>query len=275
VIAWAAVFAWRSPEGLPTPAGYEDAVAPRMAPPVSDTPTHVVRLEAGSGGAVLLFGARHSRDAEDPQIIEIAKRWAEFEPTLALVEGRLGFLLPGVMDPVAQYGESGAVAALARRSGVPHYTWEPETSAEIAGVVEAVGPDIASAYFITRPLLGQRRFGPHEDADSMAEALIAERGRWPGLDGRIATIEDLDRIWTGAVQADQDWREVDDQWGWPGRIAEAAAAAGHVRDDHLLRLILDAVSRGERVFAVAGTSHALKLEPVLKERIQPGPSGSP
>jgi hypothetical protein len=38
---------------------------------------------------------------------------------VALVEGRLGFLLPGFMDPVAAYGETGAVAALARADGLP------------------------------------------------------------------------------------------------------------------------------------------------------------
>jgi hypothetical protein len=40
--------------------------------------------------------------------------------------------------------------------------------------------------------------------------------------------------------------------------------ANIIRDRHFFAILLDLVKKGERVFAVAGSSHAVKLEPALK-----------
>src|SRR5512145_2570332 len=47
---------------------------------------YVVECAAGEG-RVVLFGAAHTRDPEDPQIAEIERRFADLAPTAALVEG--------------------------------------------------------------------------------------------------------------------------------------------------------------------------------------------
>jgi len=82
-----------------------------------------VKVQASPGG-LLLFGAAHTRDAADPELAMLDREWGAFRPTVALVEGRLGFLFPHLMDPVAEYGEMGATAARARAGDVPLYTWE-------------------------------------------------------------------------------------------------------------------------------------------------------
>jgi len=43
--------------------------------------------------------------------------------------------------------------------------------------------------------------------------------------------------------------------------------ANQVRDRHAARVILDLLTKGERVFALAGGSHAVKQEPVLRAGI--------
>jgi hypothetical protein len=43
----------------------------------------------GRGPARMLYiGARHTSEARDPQLAEIERLWAEFQPTVALCEGR-------------------------------------------------------------------------------------------------------------------------------------------------------------------------------------------
>lgn len=267
-LAWAGLTSWRSPPLLDAPAGLDALQAPRIPAPASDVATYAYTL-GGSAGAVLMFGARHTRDPDDPAIAGIARAWDEFGPTVALVEGRLGFLLPPFMDPVATYGEGGEVVRLARRAGIPVFSWEPTRAAEVATVVAAVGRERAAAFFITRPMLSSARFGAPADYEAEARALIAERGQWPGLDGVIATVADLDRTWRDAVGPEgPDWRGASDEYGWPGPFAAAALAAGGARDDHLLRLAVERVNRGERVFVIAGTGHALLLEDALREAIE-------
>src|SRR5690242_10854398 len=85
----------------------------------------------GDKGAVLMYGAEHTRDPQDPQIPDIEREWNEFDPTVALVEGRLDFLIEGFMDPVAVLGEGGWVNKLARDQGVPVYSWELPREQEV------------------------------------------------------------------------------------------------------------------------------------------------
>jgi hypothetical protein len=49
-------------------------------------------------GAVVVFGAEHTKDPNDPQIVRIDQQWRDLRPSAALVEGRLGFLAPDVSD---------------------------------------------------------------------------------------------------------------------------------------------------------------------------------
>lgn len=48
--------------------------------------------------------------------------------------------------------------------------------------------------------------------------------------------------------------------------------ANIIRDRHFFAILLDLVKKGERVFAVAGSSHAVKLEPALNAALTPATS---
>ena len=58
-----------------------------------------------ASGAVLIYGAEHTRNPQDAQIADIATRWRVFAPTVALVESDLGMMFPAFMDPVETFGE--------------------------------------------------------------------------------------------------------------------------------------------------------------------------
>src|SRR4051794_23357754 len=140
VVTGIGALAWRSPPfydapvvALPVP-----IMTSKQYDSVSETHPrpYVVTIE-NERGSLVLFGAAHTRDTADPQLDSLRALWAAVRPTVALVEGRLGFLLPGFMDPVAAYGEMGAVAALARAEGLPIYSWEPRREWEIARMLDS------------------------------------------------------------------------------------------------------------------------------------------
>jgi hypothetical protein len=225
---------------------------------------YIVRIS----DAVILFGAEHTMDPANGQIDSIRSLWKEFSPTTALVESRLGFLFRWVQDPVARYGESGLVYDLAKQEGIPCYTWEPPVEAEVAWVLKSYPQKRVALFYILRPYFGQRKFSTPDDPDRMVTGTIGRRTQWKGLEGSIASVAEIDSIWKADFAGGKDWRDTDDRYGWPGYLNEIAAVSNAFRDEHAVRVILQLVRNGERVFAVCGSSHAVKLERALRSTLQ-------
>jgi hypothetical protein len=212
---------------------------------------------------VLLFGAEHTKDPKDPQLVHIRQLWNEFRPTVALVEGRLGFLFRWTMDPTENYGESGFVFDLAKNEDIPAYTWEPPIVNEVSSMLAKFPKKRVALFYVLRPYLGQMRFGKPDDPDSFVEGTRRSRTAIPGLEGSLRSMAEIDSLWRADFHGLHDWRVSSDKFGWPGYLNEIAKQSNAYRDEHLMQIILHFVRRGERVFAVCGSSHAVMLEKAL------------
>lgn len=73
----------------------------------------------------------------------------------------------------------------------------------------------------------------------------------------------MDRIWTRDFP-ERDWRRESDHDGLPGYLHTVAEDVGTARDVHLSQLVLGLMREGQRVFVLAGSAHAVKIEPVLR-----------
>ncbi|RYD94954.1 MAG: hypothetical protein EOP50_08745, partial [Sphingobacteriales bacterium] len=121
------VIAWKSPKYFtPKQRGQHPIVAFEKYTGEHPRPFIISRPQ------LVLFGGEHTRNPQDTQLALLHHYWKELKPTVALVEGRLGFLLPGVMDPVKTLGEGGAVVALAKDDDIPFYNWDLSKE-ELAG----------------------------------------------------------------------------------------------------------------------------------------------
>ncbi len=88
-------------------------------------------INSTSGGEVHILGVEHVTNENHPQFDTIRNLWNETKPTVALVEGRLGFLFTWFQNPIEKYGEGGLVSQLAKKNGVNLFTWEPTREDEI------------------------------------------------------------------------------------------------------------------------------------------------
>jgi len=219
---------------------------------------------SASPGAVLVFGAEHTRDRRDPQLERIREAWTGFRPNTALIEGRLGFLPAAFVDPVRQFGESGAVYRLARRWGVEAFAWEPPLAAEVGSLLGEFTPEQVALFYVLRPYLGRVRFGRPLDPEGFIEEFRRKRTRWPGLEGTLPGIEAIDAAWKRDFAGQPDWRDESDEGGLPGYLGAIAGRAGIARDAHLVQSVLFRVREGCRVFVVAGSAHAVMIEPALR-----------
>lgn len=82
---------------------------------------YIFRLKKGKG-EVYVLGIDHTRNKKNCQIDSVVKIWNSFKPDVALVEGRLGFLMSGLQDPVEVHGEGGKTYELARKDKIEIYT---------------------------------------------------------------------------------------------------------------------------------------------------------
>ena len=267
LVLWGFTFAWRkvpeynvvSPIALSVPvmsnAEYGELIDSHARP-------YLVDIETPAGGRVVIYGAEHTKDPGNTQIGEINTIWGEMQPTVALVESWLGILFPGLMDPVETFGEPGAVHALARQSNIPTYTWEPSVEQSISSLLEQgfSKEQVAMRTFLN-PAFSSRRFGNAQQSEMLVEEALRKRQDWPHIGGIYESVQDLDAGWQALFPEGPDWRDVSDEYSLPGFLKEMDGNL--VRDNHLVQVIVDLVERNERVFAVAGVSHAVKVEAAL------------
>lgn len=251
---------WRSPSYYldvgPVPG--EDRIIPKREYLLGHAQPYVYEADNA-----LIFGSTHTKDPGHPELAQIEQQWRRFKPTVALVEGRLGFLIPGFMNPVREYGEMGRVNALAKVDDIPSYTWEfpwDQVASELAG---RFPPEQVALYFVLRPYFSNLRFGKPESPEKFIEEFI-HRGTIPALGGTISSVADVDRIWLRDFPNERDWRDVSSEGPLIGYLNEVGFASEDLRNLHLVRVVKTLVSQGNRVFVICGSSHAVVIEPALR-----------
>lgn len=262
--------AWRSPSSFDALIHSDEAyplmswddyakIAYEVEPPVI--------LDVGSlnSGAALFLGMTHSSDPEHPQFETIRQEYRKFEPTIALIEGRMGFFIPGLMNPIESFGESGLLAALAKEEKIPVYSWELSKADEIEALRVTHSQEQVALFIILRPYTSQSSERRLEGGDAFAQKYISERGQRAGLDSVIASIADMDRIWGRDFPEEDDWRELRFSTAMPSYLGELFEQANNVRDYHLLDTVHRLTEEGHRVIVTAGWSHVVRIAPVYTE----------
>jgi hypothetical protein len=230
---------------------------------------YVLELAAGpaANGALLYYGAHHSQDAADPQLADIRGRWAEFRPTVALCEGRArGYLLGPILPRFVGLPEPALVHELARADGVPLWSLEPDYADEVVALLGRFEPRDVALFFTLRVYWSES--GGEAD-EALAEDLRAKRTDVDGLRTALSDVAAMDAAWQ-LLGAGGDWRT----WtgGMPGILAEIERASVELRGQHMARVLLDLVERGERVLAVVGSGHVIRQEWALRAALGAEPA---
>lgn len=280
-------FGWSSPAHYQPSFGPQAAVSPldsaghdaRVSQLGPDDP-YILHLQASGpespspAGSLLYFGSLHTNDPGHPQISQLQAAWNAFQPTVALVEGRMGLFIGTAYQGVKVFGEGAIVYSLAEDADIPLYTLEPPLETEVDSL-RTVGDDTQIALFLTlRGYISARRGGPV--SDFKIRRLLAKRAA--PLTDSLPDIPALDAYFKTQFPTLGDWRQLPEEALWPGRFDTwlnlMASQSNVARDDHCVRVLLDLVRQGHRVLAVSGRSHTIILEPLLVESLQPAQYGS-
>lgn len=231
---------------------------------------YIYNIESKNGkGSVLVFGAEHTKDPKHKQFPMIESEWTESRPTVALVEGRLGFLFSWIQDPVKTLGEGGLVAKLAKSNGVKLYSWEPNRDCETEFLLKKYDPTHIAVFYCLRPYRGNYSGLSVAEANKVMEKLIDERTNREGIKGFITSVGQIDSVWLKDHPDLGDWRTYKHpRNGWPeGKFKQIAEESNLLRDVYMCNSIIELVNNGERVFVIMGSSHAPRIERTLKENL--------
>jgi hypothetical protein len=212
---------------------------------------------------LVIFGASHTRDPLHAEIPVIEKKWNEVQPTVALIEGRLGFLLPGLMDPVKTLGEGGKVKALASKSNVPVYNWDLSKEKLATAFLQKFTAEQVALSQVLNPYFGNMRFGNPASPEKFIEPYF-KRASYTGMQDAIKSVADIDRLWKKYFPREKDWRNTSDEYALPGYLDEMLAAGNDVRNQHLVTVIKELQAKGESVFVICGSSHAACIAPAFQ-----------
>ncbi len=229
---------------------------------------YVLELES-NGGALHYYGGAHSRDRGHPQVEDIRGRWKRFRPTVALCEGRQrGYFLGWPFESLTGLPEPALVHALARAGGVPLFSLEPAYAEEVRLLVNEFPPEHVALFFTLRVYASesQGRADPE-----LALDLARKRTDVPPLVGMLETTEAVDALWKRDFARHGDWRtlaSVPDS----GPLAEIDQASRRIRGEHMVRVLRELVTNGERVFAVVGSGHVIRQEWALRAALGAEPA---
>lgn len=231
---------------------------------------YVVDLRSGKGRLVFL-GVTHTNDPQDPQFVQLRTRWDEVRPTVALVEGR-PTLHRGRLEDAAKKGEPAYVTALAARDGCRVLSLEPPMLSHGAALAAFENPDRVLTFLVLNGFVSDRRIEGKAPTDVMVNFMLLRRAKDYGLTTSIRSTDDLDALWGKDFPMSPNWRQVKEEALWPSPggtyLNRLARESNIVRDNHWARSMVDLVRSGETVFAVGGASHAIILEPVLRETLE-------
>lgn len=221
---------------------------------------------------LVLFGGWHSSDPTLPMFDQIATAFAELAPEFALHEGTPPHPEPDREIAIRRYGEAGLVTNLAGRAGIPTASMDIPLPEEARLLRRELSQADALVFLVVRQLASYNRktlrmsfdgyFGEFFD-------LIGPPLELAAIDWPLIEREHVRMVGHPLVARDVTGHETN-----PMRdelpTQRIAQRSNRLRDEHMLRRLLEALAEHRRVFATVGVTHAVMLEPALRAAAAPG-----
>lgn len=241
---------------------------------------YILQLKSGAG-ELLYFGAGHFYRIDDPQAVELERRFAEFRPTLLLNESGTPPAEATRELAVERYGEPGLVSFLAARHNVKIKSLDPPRMQEITYLLSTkrwTTEQVMLFYVLRRVSENNKKSSPRPAEELVQQALDAS-AKAPVFEGLPKTVAEFEASVKRLLPSVADWRKVRSTVFDPNPdlglyTNDVAYASSQYRDRYMVKLIADEVRRGGRVLAVVGASHVVMQESALKKALAPAPAAA-
>jgi len=228
---------------------------------------YVLELSEGTS-ELLYYGAFHKVDLEHPQFMDIEERWVDFQPTVAFCEGRIWPLEKSRKEAIRRHGEQGLLRFLASRDNIPLKCLDPPMYRQAKYLRRRFIPSHVKIYFILRQAAINQMLKRDIDDLRYVGRLLRSFKEVSGYDCPPRSLVDFKFLVSKIFPDLDDWRMISPSFFHSveqGRfLAKIHLQLNDFRDDIMLRNIMAALKKGERVFALVGRSHVVMQEPTLR-----------
>ena len=166
-----------------------------------------------------------------------------------------------------QYAEPGFLRFLAGRDQVPVATFEPPFDDEVDYALKTYSPQQVKVFYALRQVSEARVAAGSAQLDERIKDWLSDYLPAHGLKNSPNSLEEFTVVCKKLFPDLADWRKVSEDWFDPTHSGhytnDLANDTGVFRDKHIFHVLVDRVKRGDRVFAVIGSSHVVVQEPAL------------
>jgi hypothetical protein len=231
---------------------------------------YILELETRKGSLVY-YGSIHRFDPRYPQFADIEKRWKEFKPTLALCEGCIWPLEDSRKHAISLYGEGGLMRFLADKNRIPIQCIDPGMDKEAMHLIRFFSADNIKLYYILRQALINRSRNKDIKNTNYVRHILRQLSNLKGFKGNPSTFDEFECTVYKMLPNLTQWQSIPCSSFYSNSpenfLAKIHLKLNEYRDQHMIRILLNELKKGKRVFAVVGRSHVIKQEPVLRSEI--------
>lgn len=234
----------------------------------------VLYYKHSSGGELLYFGSSHIYDPKHAFVNLIESFWKVFNPTVAYWEGgdpgKKTLLPVSKEECIKSKGEPGLVRYLAREYQVTDATLEPPMQSIIKEQLKTFTQEqlIVSAILSQAAQFNKRK---EQISDSIVLHMLSRAAAF-GFTDIPKNLDELKKSIKKHFPHLKNWKQVPEDMVAPkGAIAKnrnfiqhMGAISNNIRDRYMVKLLLEEVVKGKRVFAVVGASHIIQQEPAFE-----------
>jgi hypothetical protein len=219
---------------------------------------------------LLYFGAQHTSDPRDPQLVALEKLWDEFSPDLAFNEGGDPPVSHSRDDAITHYGEAGLVRWLAGRHMVPVSSIDLSRDRQVKALQASWPSEQVKLFFLMRALLPcERRQGC--DLPAEVNRILPIINSTTGITSAPNSSEDFEQA-LADISPPASSSNDHAQWFDPTQDGHPFNAMARevedARDRHMIDVLSMALRQGHHVFAVVGGSHVARQEPMLRRVVK-------
>jgi hypothetical protein len=228
---------------------------------------YILELER-HGGSLVYYGAFHKVDPAHPQFADIENKWEDFRPTLAYCEGSLWPLEESRIKAIENYGEQGLVTFLAARDGIDIECIDPSLTEQAAHLRQLFPANIITIYYVMRQAAINRMLKKDIPPSKYAVRYFKKFRRLEGFHHSPSNLDEFERMVSILFPELKEWQEIPYSYFHCRKLGRIIASIhrelNEYRNQIMVKKVVQALKKGQKVFAIVGRSHVVIQEAILK-----------
>jgi hypothetical protein len=199
-----------------------------------------------SNSKLVFFDVSGSINSGDYSIKQLEEKWQGGQPDLLLVDGKTGFFLPGLMDPVKKFGLTGKALELALKNKVAVYSYNLPDEKIVEELLKKYPPRQIALSFVLSSYFRNSKCSKNISRENVLRDCIYNN-RYTVQSTALNSAKDIDRIWERDFPNSKSWRDSNYLPGYTGAIEMEISK---IKQRHYYNLISHFLKQNRKIFVV-------------------------